>query len=978
MSNDQTGFGYASAGWAPLETQRQDARRNKYHTERMGDAMQNLDPYINQAVEAAMRTQVRNGSDPAEVRRAAFGSASGQLMRDTFGGMRHTGFMGQGSHINYGANIMQGVAGGGFSMNMLSPQGRMNGMNQQVTGNGALAEKVAIQMAKDVMGNLYGKGTPDPSKLYGFNMEESSGIFNTLAQRGALGNVGAFKRYKPGEGIAEKIAQAKRQETDHEVLAGLEGVTEGNIDERIAKAAKEGNTRVVASLGSIKTAETGVVLDDNNTKRITDIQKDVLKGLANLKDIYGELNSPQLLAQMEALSGIRITNGAEARKASHMTAQMRNAAEAAGFDPRTVMDMATSEGAVLAGQQRWAQNLGLDNRDDGVMNQARAAFDGAARNQTLLMAGNLKNVVTRVNGAGGNVEHRTEGAMLADANQQIDKMAEQDPEMIYASGLARGQFANDAAFGVAHRETEEEYAAATNREERRAAGYKMRQLMQSKGITFSKEWMSSEQGKLAGAGANAPRLVNMAVAQGNGAVDLSAARAELAKLGSAEDAKLTEQALKSGIGLSGMADIKAAHGAEGGGADEIAALLASFTKNGSLSEERAGAMKRTMLGSDGRIKDIKAWDNFSNDLGRSNARGTSHHERSTVRQGMMDVTALDQRTALSNGKELSLKSIINSLATGKTKGGLGTETQQMALLEALHSEGMGGGMAGVSTTNTTDGFSQEEMDTIRKNSGDANFELHTKLGYKSEADLLEASGSDSEVRQAMITEMQTGGKLMVGGTADALKTTSLGVTEKLAEKKKNAELAATLRGFSGVKTGEMTDAMTQLMETGKVAAGTELPGTDAEGATAYDPDAAKHSKEALGSGPLDYVWGSITGADAKHKNTIHMSQAGGFAQLATDTLGDGFDRVRALNEATGGGTVTQMERQLAVLKTAQKDPEITTMDTYDANGKSTKIDLAKTSKDLEAAIKKLSQSGSGAITEHMTVTHMTVIKKEEK
>ena len=152
--NDQTGYGYSPGGFAPRPDDAAAAARMKHEMDRLSDMMAQIDPTIQRSLATFARAQVREGSDPAAVRRAAYGSVSGQVMTDTLMGLRRTGFLGHGDPINYAANVMQGVAGGGFNMDMVSPGGRSSGMGQMVSGAGLLTGQVGAQMSRDVLTNL--------------------------------------------------------------------------------------------------------------------------------------------------------------------------------------------------------------------------------------------------------------------------------------------------------------------------------------------------------------------------------------------------------------------------------------------------------------------------------------------------------------------------------------------------------------------------------------------------------------------------------------------------------------------------------------------------------------------------------------------------------------------------------------------------------------------------------------------------------
>lgn len=966
MANDQTGFGFASGGFAPLQNEREDFNRNRYHTSRVIDSMQFIDPYIRNAVESAIRIKVKDGGDAAEVRRAAFGSAQGQGFMDIATALRRTGFLGAGDPVNYAANITQGVAGGGFGMNTFTGT-KQTGFNQQVTGNGAIAEQVAMQFAKSTLRNLFGSGTPDPSKNYGFNMEDASGIFSRIAQRGGIGNVAAYKRNAT---FAERAAAMRQNEVDPSILGGLDGVTEENVKERISQADGRGDKKLAKALKDLSLSTDALAINSESVRKVTDTVRETTKGLASLKEIYGELNSNQLHAQLESLTGQRITTSAQARQANSMVNQLRNAATTAGYDPRAIMDSMTNEGAVAAGTQRWRGHFGLDERHDVSTQRLRSGMETATMVQALQLSKQAEFNAQTMRDRGGNPVDVTLGDIKSDISRNVDVMAQQHPELFYAEGLANGEMSGNTEFRQELETIKGEYRTARTPEARKSIAMKARRLIEKAngGQAFG-TWKNSKQAKSAFqkiGQMGLSDLTGMAINAGNqsvsrSTVSLDRLREDFGAAGG--DAELTRQGIIEGLGVGGFQQLQ-----KGDGTSQSKEQIDEFLKGGmsGMTAEQTAAFRRTMLGENGELKDPQKIKELLNNLQYSSASGKSLYETKLGAQQRMESDAMEQRKALMDGDGLSVKSIANSLLTGKTKN-LDSDDKATAAIQVLQEQGLAT-FGEVGKMDLRNGMDEKEMAMLRKISGNKDLNYHTELGFKSEADLLKASQTDPQMRERLKELMRTRGDVVLGGTAGETTAVAQGTLDKFREGDYESRFraAGTMREISGLQPGETNDAMNDIMRYGKVS----------KGNMAFQHDAwDRSSRGKLQTRRTNGQWD-------KH---FSMDQAGKWANVVKMAGSkEGVGDLAELNSASGGGMADAMQKQLEVMWKARKEG-VTKLDTWDSEGKRTSLDINdQTIKDMQAALKAVKEAtealGKGseksANFENVTIKHATIERQD--
>jgi hypothetical protein len=378
---DYSGYGPTSGGFAPVPTDVRNQSMNRYHTNRLAEYMQEVDPYIQNAGETAMRLvgEKNKTATSADLRYQLHNTGSGQMALDAAMAMRRAGALGYGDPVNYAANVTAGVASGGFSATMFNNKVPTVGANQRVSGNGILAERVMMNYASGLMTDLYGSGTPDPEKLHGFNMEEASGVFRKIASRGGLGNAMTVIN---NASLSERLAAAKMSAvpTIREGLNGLDkdrlGAIESQQDpgrksEMLESYLKElNNPKLANEVRGIVQSTDAAFVNEEGRKKVSSTVKEVIKGMASLKDIFGELQSPELHQMLESISGTRISNAGQAKRAQVMVDNLRNSAETAGMDPRAFIEMTQQMQAGFA--QALAAVTGTDGRNSTELKETTA------------------------------------------------------------------------------------------------------------------------------------------------------------------------------------------------------------------------------------------------------------------------------------------------------------------------------------------------------------------------------------------------------------------------------------------------------------------------------------------------------------------------------------------------------------------------------------------------------------------------------
>lgn len=964
MSIDQTGHGYSPGGGAPTQADRDALRTQKYEMGRMLDSMQQIDPVLNRKLEIFAKTQLPRGADPTAIRKFAFDSVPGQLASDTLMAARRNGLLGSGDPVNYAANIMQGVAGGGFGMDMLNPAGRSVGMNQRVTGAGPLAGQVATQLSRDVLTNLYGKDSADPARLYGHNMEDASQVFRTLAERGALGNVATYKRYadkgdnayNSATAIRDKVENGMRQEVNKPILAALEGTTADNIDERIAKAVKDGETKVASALTSFRDARGTTVLDDKNTKRVTDTTREVLKGLSNLKEVYSEMNNPALLNQLESLSGIRITNQSEARRANTMAQQVAGAATASGHDPRAVMDMLISRAA--QNSQLFGQALGFDGSEGSVAKEATQGLGAAVTTGALASASTADYLRTTLNNTiGTNLSGRSLDKFQIDDERQTAKFMETNKAFVLTSGMAQGSQKDNTDFVAKQREISDLMASGKMREANQAS----ESLIQSTLKVTSRAYGLTSQGRSDNAAAEADELVRQAKIVSAGQSETYLSDGIMRDNGlTPDEVKTASSTFKREIGVFGMSQFMNKEKTDFASQEATDKAITDMRNDGSIDATQEAAIRRVLSTSS-----KEEFAQQITDVGNASGGYNSRYELGIGAMTLRDNVNTSQRNIYSDEGGLSIKGIARAIFNDPDKNGIKTDSQKLLALEAMQASGLDTGMGPVARMDVSGGYSKEQMEKIREISKDSKFEIHTELGFSTEEAMLAAQNETQEGKQLKIRmdrALQKSGKFVLGGTTkDRTIANSEDVNNGVtAERISNFQLAIQYDAMNGLKPGEFSAEANDIMRDGKLKDGS-----------------VKASVDGLKEGAFTST-GKRTNGDS-NDDRVHLKNLSRLSRLADGATGPGAEAFAEFNEKLGGEPLRQMEEELKVAQ-HYKSQGIEFLQSKDANGNREVQAVDDVIKKFTEVIAKVKNNGKDEeeVKQMMTVTNLYVTGNIEK
>jgi hypothetical protein len=363
---DWTGYGPTGTGGAPTAREIQQQFRNQHMTARMAQAAAMIDPVALATTYRITQGLVAKSSDPEQLRRAMFNSAAGQAAQDAAMYARRTGILGQGDPVTAAANIAQGVAGGGFRMSAGGSMG--TGVGMPVSGTGPVAEHVSMSFMKKIMSDMYGN-TGDTSRMHGFNSEQVSEVFKTLAQRGGIGQIAHLQT---GASLQTRLDAARANAIDPSQRAGLdklsitEGVNEAQQAENLQKMADaSGDKKLSTTVKALIQSPAALITNKQEVDRVGQVVKDITASLTGLADLYENLSPKELQRKLEQVSGMKITNRGQAVQAAAQVSQLRGAAVAAGMDPRAFMDWSGDMQAQLRGEV--ASAIGADGRHGSIV-----------------------------------------------------------------------------------------------------------------------------------------------------------------------------------------------------------------------------------------------------------------------------------------------------------------------------------------------------------------------------------------------------------------------------------------------------------------------------------------------------------------------------------------------------------------------------------------------------------------------------------
>jgi hypothetical protein len=1018
---DPTGYGPTGTGGAPTPGEMRQQKMNKFHMDRASAAMQYFDPYVQAAVEAAM-SKLHKTNDPAKLRRAAFSTAGGQSAMDMAMGARRAGLLGKGDPINYAHDVMRGVATGGFSVRMEQRDADGNvtatGSNQEVSGAGALTEQVALNYQQGLARDLYGTGTPDPSKLYGFRMDEASGVFQKIASRTGLGQAASIIHGADTQTRIDAARDSAAHPLIKERLSKLRASTDEELD---AEIAKEDDDAMKAEMTKIRKSTSAVRVNSEGRKAIADTTKEVIKGMAALSDMYTELNAPQLNAMLESISGKRITNRTQAKQATALVNEMRNAAEASGVDPRAFMDYAQQRQMTLQGKV--ADATGLDSRSDAEIK----AITAQVSNQTLLDAQyaskGQQNTATRAAqlGVEGVVSRSTE-SIAADKEQgRVEFM-----QTHKAVAAAQGALTNDSLVGADKEKAQQllaEYDQINNdsslsqQERTQALADKNAQLQQFLGEKWGGEfgWESAEAGpviaealKNAYTGENYEINERRAKTRRQGDLNRSTMNSALMQQKESfgiTDAQQADQFSKTtimNVGADGLVDLMGIAKDTGKTAqarrDEQMAML---TNVAGMSQEEATAYLNHVTNADGTLRDEKAFSTLVKNTALTDREGGSTYtENKQSEQYMQNFSQNGTRKRVTDkdGK-VSVNSIVTALATDQVDNIDNPETMGLAV-QAMAEEGYNvtvdevdadgkvvqdidanGKVIGNRKINLANefangvdisqGFNEKSMAEFARLNGGKDIGLAQALGLKDNAELAERTKNDPKLRARALRMLTTDKRFeQFNISGDAYSAAGLSI--------------ATDRGLNTAKFSSK-----QIGDGLKTAAAVRelVPGLTADEQSIWEKRAMKGEELGLvGDGNLldaaeEWKGKKENGkkdADGNWTHTGKLKGASRFGTTADSILqADGAKMEGYVKANRGNKLAEEFEKQADTYSKMYREGVTHVEDTNPATGKTETLDIKKEIADLRAAAEKLRMESGGQSIGQMTVDVLKVERYEE-
>ena len=987
---DYTGHGPTGNGNAPTAREMRAQAMNRHRTDRMSGAMQFIDPYAVAASGTALRTLVGAGNTPDEARRSLFQSAGGQGALDAAMAARRGGFLGQGDPVNYARNISSGIAGGGFQTSF---GGTMDGRsvygNGRVSGQGAISERVSMNFAKGMLTDLYGSGMPDPGKLNGFDMEEASGVFSKLARRGVIGQVAHVER---NADMNTRIAAARDGAVDPSIRAGLAGVQVSG--QSAAQDTEELNKLIEATddpklkreMTKIRDSTDAVVVNDQERQRVSKMVRSITEGMASLADIYGELSCDELHQKLEEVSGMRITNSSQARKATEMVNQMRGAANISGMDPRAFADYSGEMQGLLQGDVMRAG--GFDERTASQSKRVTAVMHTQMMTDAAISSKLASQTVQRAREQGIDVaDAPTLDEIYEDKRQGRTEFLEKYKSVAMTQG-GLDNFSGDQrkrAEALLNEFKDTENIADPN-DQAQARALISSQLKGEWATLYGGDFAAAEAsrtGQVATSNAyddpkNAREMERMAMIGRRNAINVNPVVGMLDEMGAGGGIEQAQQ-LRDSLGLQGMTDmIRDSRG------DDPASVRKqkqqNILKQAGIEGAAADDFSERFFDEDGRLKDEAGFQKAATFIGQSGWEGgMANYDQAHIGEERMAAVGADSNRVRLRGEDqsVSLNSIATSLLTGNMTGV--SDPESMALMLQAMADTPGATMPSFGAVDAagnpimksaadsfatgidfSGGLNKEGLGKLSKLHG-KDLDLHTKMGYDSMEELIAASEADSNITADALSMLRTDEDYTgLNLSGDQYNVTAL--TDEAKE------------GF--LKTGEL-DAHARKIG-GAMLINRSLGLTDEESSNMMSADGSFDSSRFAAD-----EFGGIEGKWLA-KGPRRAEMGGGLGRVLNlsglvDTAGeDGMKAISALDEDDALSQRLQDQYdELAKAKTAGGKDGGNMLVEYKGEGgkdESTTVDAAM--KSIEAAMEKLAEATAATkgaqIIEEMTVTNIRV------
>lgn len=800
---DYTGQGPTGTGGAPTAEEHRQRIRNLHMTAQMARAAALTDPVAIAAAERIVRaTHGMEGASPSQLRRALFNSAAGQVALDGAMLMRTTGMLGQGDPITAAANIAQGVAGGGFDMS-IGGTGRSGGREfgiGRVGGSGAVAEHVSATFMKKIMRDMYG-ATGDTSSMYGFNSEEVSEVFQTLAQRGGIGHVAHLQQ---NADLQTRLSAAADNAVDPGIqhsMQKLGGMLKNKLEtspdlspeaqekalEGMVQSYFGGDKKLKKELDAVIKTPDALIGNKDEARRVGKVVKDITGALTGLSDIYQELSPKALQQKLESISGMKITNSKQAVQAKAMVEDLRGAAIISGIDPRAFMDWSSDMQAKSFGQVSGI--IGADGRHRSVTTGINASIHNRIMGDSAIASRQANNTVMLGRRLGVDMDDsQTFEEIYADKHEGRMKYLDKYQGMT----MARGGMDN---LSGARREDAENLLKKFDKETDPATRYQMEQKMRSllasafgtpgNEVGFE-ELQSSLTGKrmLAKAykdPAKAREMEKQASQERLDAIQPGMLTNYLAGSGVSDAGDVSKTMLKD-LGAGGMGQLLL-HSKQVGriGKDgkesktdlitgeERVTMLNDILKTANVTGAAADKFRNQFFDKNGQVKDKKVFGQAMSMVSDANSEPDSVFDQAQTGQSrleMMGAASSRRRLSAADGS-LSFNSIATALATGGMKGGIRDPESMVLMLETMKKQGMtmpqvldkDGKLVAADTQfesgiDFSKGLTKEGMAKLSKLNG-GEIDISKKMGFENMDALMAATVTDKNLRHAAIRQIQT-------------------------------------------------------------------------------------------------------------------------------------------------------------------------------------------------------------------------------
>jgi hypothetical protein len=758
----------------------------------------NRDTYIQSLIPSAYRPFASEAEhkNPALLRQGAYTSQQGQATRDLLQMGRESGAIGHGSIGNMVHSLAQGAFSGigatttenirqnlGQNANGTTKYGdyvrdgagkiqtRGRG-SETVHGAGAITEKVAGVMQERMMKSLYGAGTADPEDFYGMAPDEAAGIVSGVMRRGGTKKMvniieGATGKQRMDAAIDEQGNPVVKNQLQ-QMRKHMEGMSEKDQQAFLnAEAVNPANDETLRKeVGSMGKSTTAVQVLEKGSKDVFATVKAVAKGVAALKDIYGDLASPEMAT---ALTGIDGQSSLKmARRQASVISQVTNAAAVGGMDPKAMFDLIAQLTAKDA--QRTQKAYNQDNAGDapgsatvrnaiaseaGVRGAKAAALgkDAQGKAEELgydnaeVFANDAASVATATQVAMNDVKETRDGAtltkmMIASGDDRVTDEMKKNMAAYEATGSGETGAGERARLTALMKQNVKVALNAAHMNDKQFADYSQAQNIVEDAMgdpTARKEVIESN--------------INAKIKdQEYGTLRQSLNRA--GATGAEGTDNLAVDTVSQKIGKLGMLDLQEA--SKNKNVEARKAQMEGILKSAKVTdEEKASVM--AMFNDDGSIKDETAFARMTKDLaiqqkrmGDTSVYAKEHAAGKTVAQ--RQTSAQGDYFKTEPGGDYSFSAMIKNMGLGKQKG-ISSPEEAAHALEAMKTAGISdekgkSELAALQEQYVTDldlskGVDQKTLDSMNK-----------MMGYKSgDGQLAKQLGFDSE--EALMKETQT-------------------------------------------------------------------------------------------------------------------------------------------------------------------------------------------------------------------------------